>query len=307
MHGWHTSSLCRYLLNSMEEPMKLQCTIVSCMLLTLLLVGCSDDKTTTPTTPKAYDDANLSKGGIMYDKFWSTEAGFSQADPNLATFNAKADFFRCKQCHGWDLRGAGGSYINRAARTTRPNVSALNLYQIAKTKSAQELFDAMKLTANRRDVTHDLATYDPATNSTIGDQMPNYTQILTDAQIWDIVKFLKEGAFDVAQLYDATYTGTYPTGTATYANVGRDGNAANGTTYYNANCVGCHGTDGKLVLLENQTLGAFTRSKPYEVQHKVKYGQLGSTPAMTGEFEITVNQMKDLYKAIADETAFPSN
>ncbi|TFH64895.1 MAG: c-type cytochrome [Candidatus Zixiibacteriota bacterium] len=286
--------------------MKTHSLFFSFIVLSFLAVGCSDDKSTTPTTPKAYDDASLSKGGIMYDKFWSTEAAFNQNDPNLATYNAKSDFFRCKQCHGWDLLGRSGSYIGRGPKTTRPNVSVLNLYQLAKTKTPQELFDGLKKSANRRDVSYDLSTYDPTTNSTVGDQMPNFSQILTDAQIWDVVKFLREGAFDVAQLYDATYSGTYPTGTAAFANLGKDGNAAAGMTYFSSNCVACHGPTGVLIELEGMTLGAFARSKSNEVQHKVKYGTLGSDPIMTGKFDITLSQMKDLYKALADTSAFPT-
>jgi mono/diheme cytochrome c family protein len=163
----------------------------------------------------------------------------------------------------------------------------------------------MKKTAGRRNISTDLSTYDPATpaSMTEGDKMPNYNELLTDAQIWDLVKFMKEGAFDVSQLYDATYTGTYPTGSASYANVGKGGNAANGNTLYSANCSSCHGSDGKLISMEGLSVGKFVRTKAYEVQHKVKYGQLGS--AMVGEFDWNLAQMKDIYKALSDATAFP--
>jgi len=279
-------------------------------ILTVVLLGvavftsCKKDETPDPDPDQvAYDNADPSKGGIMYDKFWSTEAGFDQSNSNLATLNAKADFFRCKQCHAWDGLGNAGSYINRGPKTSRPNVSSVNLYELAQTKTSKELFDAMKKTTGRRDISYDLSTYDPAANNTEGDKMPNYNQLLTDAQIWDIVKFMKEGMFDVSNLYDATYTGTYPTGSAAYANIGLDGNEANGNAYYTANCAACHGADGKTIALETLSLGKFVRSKPYEVQHKIKYGQLGSS--MVGEFDITLNQVKDLYKAINNTTNFP--
>lgn len=273
--------------------------------LTLLFSRCSEDNTSVPapTEPAAYLSASASKGGILYDTFFSTEAGFNQSDPDLVTFKTFSDFFRCKQCHAWDLLGTGGSYNNRAPKNNRPNVSSVNLFQIAKTKTAQELFDAMKRTTNRRAATADLSTYNPATFATLGDQMPDFSSILTDAQIWDLVKFMKAGATDVSLLYDATYTGTYPAGKATYSNLGKDGNAANGKTYYSANCAICHGVQGDTFLMENMTVGAFTRSKPNEVQHKVRFGQLGSV--MVGKFDITLSQMKDLYKALADTVAFP--
>ena len=242
-------------------------------------------------------------GGIMYDKFWSVESGFDQNDPNMATLSASGDFFRCKQCHGWDGLGSNGAYISRGPKTTRPNVSGLNLYQLAQNSTGQELFDAMKETTNRRDISYDLSTYDPATNNVEGDKMPNFNQLLSDDQIWGIVKFMKDGMFDVSALYDATYTGTYPTGSATFANVGLDGNPANGASFYSSNCAACHGSTGTQIDLEGRTIGKFTREKPNEMQHKVKYGQLGST--MTGEFDLSQDSMKDLYKACADPVAFP--
>ena len=254
--------------------------------------------------PNPYDKANPDIGGIMYDKFWSTEAKFDQNDPNLDVFKDNANFFRCKQCHAWDGLGNAGSYIGRAPSITRPNVDGLNLYAMTQSHSEQELFDAMKKSTGRRDVSYDLSQYDPASNKIEGDKMPNYGQILTDAQIWDLIKFLKVGMLDVTQLYDGTYTGTYPTGNASYTNLGlATGDDVNGNVYYIANCAGCHGADGLQILMDDKGVGGFTRSKAYEVQHKVKFGQLGT--GMVGEFDITLDEMRDLYKALSDEIDFP--
>ena len=64
-----------------------------------------------------------------------------------------------------------------------------------------------------------------------------------------------------------------------------------------------YGIDGIDIELEGKTLGAFLRSKPNEVQHKVHFGMLGSN--MLGNFDITLDQMKDLYKTAANEVAYP--
>jgi len=284
--------------------MKLIYLCFSVFILTVLLISCSSDSIVQPTGPTSYENASFSKGGIMYDKFWSTESGFNQNDPNIATFNAKSDFFRCKQCHAWDYLGRNGSYIGRGPNANRPNVAALNLYSLIQSKTPQQLFDAMKSSTGRRDISFDFNTYVFSDSNNDGHKMPNYSQILTDAQIWDIVKYFKEAIFDVSQLYDATYNGVYPTGTASYSNIGKDGNAGNGNTYYSSICASCHGPTGTAFLIENMTLGKFARTKPNEVHHKVKYGQLGTS--MPADFNISITKMKDLYKALSDTVAFPN-
>lgn len=273
------------------------------MLALTLTISCQHED--NPLPPGPYEVAELGNGGIMYDKFWAEESGFDQTDANFDLYDDNSNFFRCKQCHAWDGLGTQGSYINRAPSATRPNVSELNLYELVQNKSAEELYEAMMRTENRRDISYDLSTYDPSTNALDGDQMPNYSQILSSDQAWDLVKFMKEGMFDVSQLYVANYSGTYPNGTATYGSLGKDGDADNGNSYFTANCAGCHGADGTGIDLDGKGVGGFTRSKPYEVQHKTKYGQLGSS--MVGEFDITLAEMKDLYKALSISADFPTD
>ncbi|MDT3738143.1 MAG: hypothetical protein RO257_01440 [Candidatus Kapabacteria bacterium] len=270
----------------------------------IILVSCSESTTNT-TDPAAYTNADGIKGGILFDKFWSTESGYDQTNPNITKFNASADFFRCKQCHAWDLMGRNGSYNSRGPKTNRPNIADRNLLAIAKSKTPQQMFDGIKngLAETRRDISFDLSTYNPATNPTVGDQMPKMSQLLTDDQIWNIVKFLKVEALDVTQLYDAAYTDSYPTGKAVFTNIGKDGDAAKGLIFYKTNCENCHGTDGKQIIVESMTTGKFTRSKPNEVQHKVKFGQLGSIMKAT---DISLTDMKNLYKALADTVKFPN-
>lgn len=274
------------------------------LLLTILIWGCGKDDVVSTNPPTPYENASFSRGGMMFDKFWSSETGFNQNDTNIAKFNAKPDFFRCKQCHAWDYLGRNGSYIGRAPNANRPRVADVNLYMEAQSHTPEQLFDAIKRSVNRRDISYDLNTYNPNNNFVEGDKMPNFGQILTDDQIWDLVKYLKTAIFDVSQLYDATYNGVYPNGTASYSNVGKDGNPANGSSFYSSNCSSCHGPNGTVLVLEGLTLGQYSRSKPYEVQHKVKYGNVGTV--MTGQFDITLSQMKDLFKALSDTVAFPN-
>lgn len=280
--------------------------IVLALALALMAAGCGDDDNPTnpPTDPAGYTDADGLIGGQLYDKFWASETGWDQSDPNIATYNAQGDFFRCKQCHGWDLLGNQGAYISRGPRTTRPNVSGLDLKSIGNSKSPQELFDALKSGTGRRSVTADLSTYDPVTNSTLGDQMPDYGSIMSDSQLWDLARFLKDEAITVTDLYQFTTSGSYPTGTISYTSIGLDGDAAAGDAVFASKCASCHGTDGTAILIDgaSYTVGSHLRSKPYEDQHKIKFGQLGS--AMTTRVT-DLDEMKNLYKALTDEVKYP--
>jgi mono/diheme cytochrome c family protein len=287
-------------LNSMNMKSNLGFKLAALLLLTSLAMSCEHDNAVPPTP---YESADGSIGGIMYDKFWAEESGFNQTDPNIDLYNDNANFFRCKQCHAWDGLGTMGSYNSRGPNDTRPNVANFNLYEMAQTKTPQELYTALTKTDGRRPLSYDPSQYNPSGTGEEGDQMPNLNEILSDAQIWDLVKFLKDGMFDVSELYDGTYQGVYPLGQASYANIGKDGNATAGDEFYADNCAGCHGADGNSLSLDGKGVGGFTRAKPYEVQQKVQYGQLGSS--MAGEFDMTIDQMRDLYKALSDESNYP--
>lgn len=274
----------------------------------LLLAGCSSDDgpVAPPSNPAGYTAADGLNGGQLYDKFWASETGWNQSDPNNSTFNAYSNFFRCKQCHGWDLLGSQGAYISRSPSTSRPNVSSLNLRSVAASKTPQELFNALKSGGNRRSVSADLSTYDPDTNSTIGDQMPDYGSFMSDDQLWDLVKFLKVEAVNIAELYEFTTSGVYPTGSISFSNIGLDGDATAGDAIFASRCRSCHGANGTAILVDggSYTVGSHLRSKPYEDQHKIKFGQLGS--AMRRGLVTNTTDLKNLYKALADTVKYPA-
>ena len=276
------------------------------VLMGLSLAACSDDDdpTTPAGDPPGFTAADGINGGQLYDKFWKSDTGWDQSDTDIATFDAASNFFRCKQCHGWDQLGCVGAYVGRSPSLTRPNVSALDLRQIAATKSAQQLFDAMMSSTNRRAVDADLSTYDPDTNPTVGDQMPDYGSFFTAAQIWEVVRFLKVEALNVDLLYDSTISGTYPDGSITFSNVGKDGSAPHGDVLYAERCATCHGADGALITVDGSfTVGSFIREKSNEAQHKIKFGQLGTGMIDMG---LDLDEIKDIYKALVNEIKYPS-
>jgi cytochrome c553 len=237
----------------------------------------------------SYDAADGLRGGILYDKWTASEAAISDI-PTEVTDNV--EFFRCKACHGWDGLGNKASYINRAGKATRPNVASSELRAYVGNHNIKETFNAVKNMGGRQKSS--LKSY--------SDVMPDYSTLIADSDIWDLVKYLFEEAINVDLLYDYQTLGIYPTGTITYSNIGQDGVAATGDAYLSANCTSCHGADGTTLDLGGKTLGKFGRVKPNELWHKVKFGQLGST--MTG-FNSTVAELKDLYAALQDTTKWP--
>ena len=179
----------------------------------------------------------------------------------------------------------------------------MNLKQRTAGMSPQELFNALKKSSGRRGLSADLASYDPDTNPTVGDQMPDYSEIMSDSRIWELTKFLLEEAIDTNTLYDITTTGAYPTGSITYSNIGLDGDAANGDATYANRCAFCHGADGTAIPVDGSfSVGSFVRKKPYEVHHKVKFGQPGTSMGslLTHEADI-----RNMYKALTNVTKYP--
>lgn len=157
---------------------------------------------------QAYQSAAGIVGGQLYSKFWTEETGFSLGNSNLDNqgqldnITDKSNFFRCKQCHGWDRLGRDGGYSDRAASTSKPNVADVNLAMVSEVATPQAIFDSIKGGVYSRSVGEDLSGYNPDDNATTGDKMPAYGEILTDAQIWNVVKYLKEEALDTTELYD---------------------------------------------------------------------------------------------------------
>lgn len=255
----------------------------------------------------AFDNADAINGGRLYDKFWATENYDGPADATVQQSDIEdfPDFYRCKQCHGWDLKARFGAYVNRGPKTTRPNVSEVALWEYRENAGNKELFLAIQ---HKGGAAIDPARTEDGTNPSLGgDFMPDYAKILTLDQTWDLVKFIKEGALDTELLYDLNVSGAYPTGSRTFTNLGKDGDSALGDAYYASKCASCHGADGTDIIIDGTlTLGKFTREKPYEFQHKTKFGNPdGYLDGMIGTSDATVEDLKNLLKALNDNNKYP--
>lgn len=266
----------------------------------------SDDDDNNPVVDNsdqiAYDAADPVVGSQLYNDFTKTPdwEGPSDANVNIDDVKNFKDFYRCKQCHAWDLKARFGSYIDRAPKVGRPDVSTVRLNNL-ELANISVVFDKVKNSGGAK--VDPARTADGTDPSLGGNEHPDYGVIFTDSQIWDLVKFLREGAFDVDGLYATNTTGAYPTGSRTFTDIGRDGDVQLGNNYYSNNCATCHGADGTTIDLGGRSIGDFIREKPYEMQHKVVSGQLGTA---MGPTPTTFEQIKGLYKAGTDTVAFPS-
>ncbi|BCD97353.1 c-type cytochrome [Marinagarivorans cellulosilyticus] len=260
----------------------------------------------------AYQGADGIKGGHLYAQFWASETGFTLNNSELVdqaqldVIAQKPLFFACSHCHGWDQLGQMGGNSNLAPNADRPRVADIDLALLAEISSPQALFNRVKDGTNRRSIDDTLADYEPSNNAAVGDAMPAYSDILTDAQIWDIVKFLKEEALDTTALYDLILIGgQYPRGRG-FSNLGVDGSDVAGKELFASACADCHGVDGTAVLLAggNFTVGKYMRNKPFIGQHKAKFGNLGSAmgPVLKGA---NLGDIQDLFAAMRDKNAFP--
>lgn len=253
--------------------------------------------------PQAYRDANGLAGGAAYSQWWTVDAGGSGTQP---TTTAGADYYRCKACHGWDGLGTAGSYANRTGKSTgaasRPDVSAADLRAAAESKNYQDLYD---LVANAGGRAID------ATENT----HPDFATVLSEAQIWNIVKFMREEWIDPDLLYDLTIDGlpiytdnnvnppVVVKPTLTYSNIGALGDEAAGKTLYATKCATCHGADGTTIVIEEMALGQFLRSKPNESWFKIKFGVPGKMPV---GLVTETSDLQDLYRALANPVSFPN-
>ncbi len=256
----------------------------------------------------SYKQADGINGGLLYDNFvkkGEVSAKYSNSHKiDITPIKDNSSFFRCKQCHGWDRIGNKGYYSGSKPQAgKKPNVSSVNLLDNAKEMSPRQLFDAIKSPANGRPLNYDLSQYDPQSNSQPGDAMPTYEEILSDSEIWDLVKFINEDGEDYRNYYGMDIQGSYPGAKVTFVAIGKGGDAVNGSAIYTKSCTSCHGADGTDIDIKGKSVGEFTRKKTYELAHKVKFGQPGSDMFGT---PLSTKEMNDLHKALADADKYPN-
>ena len=182
-------------------------------------------------------------------------------------------------------------------------MSSVNLRSTVASATYQEIYDL---------VAHVGARALDASDNT----HPDFSEVLSEAQIWNFVKFLREEFVSPTDLYDIEVTGpqmyvdyaqvppAVVSPVITYSNIGAKGSASQGNTIYTEKCAACHGADGTSHDLGGRSLGQFVREKPNEAWFKAKFGEFG-----TGMLPGLVSELQDLqalYAALAVAADFPN-
>lgn len=215
-------------------------------LLAALGAACSSGGEDDPNAT-AYANASVSRGGKLYDSWFATKGSAAPTgeNPGYALTQGTQTgsvTWRCKECHGWDYKGATGAY-GRGSHFT--GVAGL---QDTGNHAPEALVAVIR-------------------NGIAGEAMSSFGSQLTDADIWDLVKFLREGIIDLTPYIDD----------ATKAPKNAD--PVRGKTLFDGTCVECHGDDGTKLnfgtLAEPEYVGTVAAENPWEFQHKVRVGQPG--------------------------------
>jgi len=206
---------------------------------------------------RAKDDASacVELGALAYNDWTSTDGGGSGM-PSGEPFK---DYVRCKSCHGWDRLGLKGGYVRRTRTAERPNAG----YGDTDTTSrdiAPGMGDYYHIRAS--EVLHagtgrayedgsgswvDLAV-DPTAHAagfTLGNQHPDFSttgvnagdKLPTQEQVDCIALFVNYGDSDPKFYFFGIDTHADPV----WYNIHPGANAGAGKTFYEQNCMACHG------------------------------------------------------------------
>jgi thiosulfate dehydrogenase len=212
----------------------------------------------TPTTVSGLTlgpDTTLSgdalRGGLLWDKWWTVNGapapvGNHPLYPPIGQ-QSGATTYRCKECHGWDYKGAAGAYGSGPHYTGIRGVYGT-------TKTDAEMFELIKMSAVPN-----------------GHRFSNYG--LSDQDILDLMQFIRDDVID---------TGLYIDGAGQFLGDEVQGQI-NYTTGGWISCNACHGDNGADINFGTpqspEWIGTMAVYNPWELLHKTRFGQPGM-PAM---------------------------
>jgi thiosulfate dehydrogenase len=208
--------------------------LVSLGLLGMILAGCAAELTGNPA-----------RGGQLYDSWW-TVLNMEEPPPGdqplwaSQTTNTRTggDTWRCKECHGWDYKGADGAYGSGSHLT-----GFVGVMQMAG-KNPNKILDILKGSTNPD---HD------------------FSSVMDEQALIDLSLFLSQGLLDDATIVNDDKTVI-------------SGDSSSGATIFTlcAACHGVQGTAINFGNeSEPEYLGTIAEDNPWEFLHKARFGQPG--------------------------------
>ncbi len=186
-------------------------------------------------------------GGQLYDTWW-TVLGLQPPEGDHPLWAEQhtnprhgADTWRCKECHGWDYRGKDGAYGPGSDHYT----GFPGILDAVRRRSLDDLLADLQ---GRTDPRHDFST------------------VMDEASLRALATFLKDALADPTQVIA-------PDGSVR-------GDADHGEVLFSQVCAACHGQDGRAFNFATvdapEYLGTLARDNPWEVLHKIRFGQPGT-------------------------------
>lgn len=191
-------------------------------------------------------------GARLFDN-WPVATGITPEGEHglwaLQTTNTRSGVatWRCKECHGWDYKGEGGSYGPGSDHFT----GFLGLLKASRLLTQEQIVEVLH---GGLDARHD------------------FTRWLTDDQMLALAAFIKTEIINDVEYIDYETKGPRI-----------DWDPERGERLYGRTCTACHGSDGKKVNLVMEDgpsfIGTVAQDDPWRFIHKVRFGQPG-TPGM---------------------------
>jgi len=210
---------------------------------------------------KKYLDADIKNGALLYDNWMKLAEAQPEGNHPLYPATSKKSgttTWRCKECHGWDYIGKDGRYNKGSHFTGIAGVSHLQ------TETPETIYASL----------------------TNNNSKHNFSEYLTDSQIWDLVKFLREGLTSIDDVIDNQGHGK--------------GDNEAGKVLYDAHCASCHGNGGNEIDFKSgkdgiQGVGWLANDNPQESIHKIRWGHPGSDmPSMITDKNLTEQDAIDI-------------
>ncbi|GBD84738.1 cytochrome c6 [bacterium BMS3Abin02] len=220
---------------------------------------------TLPTEKGGEDLSAISLGGRLYDK-WFKVVGVDAPDGDMPLWanqstntRSGAATWRCKECHGWDYKGADGVYASGSHATGFPGIWD------ARDWTSEQIVAQL---SGKNDPNHDFSAY------------------LGHDELHALALFITDGMFDMSTLFDPN------TKTPTA------GDATEGEELYGTGCAACHGADGTQINFgddaEPEYVGTVMVDNPWEGSHKIMFGQPGTGMPTGVETGLSIDELLDL-------------